>query len=57
MHVTQIKLGDYLFTVNGWVKVTNIEYPPAGIHDVRHNRFRPLLCQRVSRPHQKDVER
>jgi len=30
--VTQIKPGDELFTPNGWVKVTSIEFAPAGTH-------------------------
>ena len=30
--VTQIKVGDDLFTQNGWVPVTSIEFAPAGTH-------------------------
>lgn len=30
--VTQIKPGDELFTPNGWVKVTSIEFAPSGKH-------------------------
>jgi len=30
--VTQIQPGDSLFTVNGWVRVTSIEFAPAGSH-------------------------
>jgi len=30
--VTQIKIGDDLFTQNGWVPVTTIEFAPAGHH-------------------------
>jgi hypothetical protein len=30
--VTQIKPGDQLFTPNGWVQVTSIEFAPAGTH-------------------------
>ena len=30
--VTQIKPGDELFTTNGWVTVTSIEFAPAGTH-------------------------
>jgi hypothetical protein len=30
--VTQIKPGDYLFTVHGWVRVTKIDYIPNGTY-------------------------
>ncbi len=30
--VTQVVPGDYLFTVNGWVQVTSIDFAPAGNH-------------------------
>ncbi len=30
--VTQVKVGDDLWTQNGWVKVTSIEFAPAGQH-------------------------
>jgi hypothetical protein len=30
--VTQIKVGDDLFTQSGWVPVTSIEYAPEGTH-------------------------
>jgi hypothetical protein len=30
--VTQIKVGDDLFTQHGWVPVTSIEFAPAGTH-------------------------
>jgi hypothetical protein len=30
--VTQIKLGDYLFTIQGWVSVTKIDYIPNGTY-------------------------
>ena len=32
LSVTQIKVGDSLFTVNGWVPVTVIQFAPAGQH-------------------------
>ena len=32
MPVTQIKAGDDLWTQNGWVPVTSIEFAPAGNH-------------------------
>jgi hypothetical protein len=30
--VTLIKVGDYLFTQNGWTPVTSIEFAPSGNH-------------------------
>ncbi len=32
--VTRIQVGDYLFTPNGWVKVTSISFAPTGTHQM-----------------------